>query len=208
MLFFHGNGEIAADYDSLSAIFTECGVSCWIVDYRGYGRSTGNPSYTHMLTDAETLFDDVPHVSEVAGRQFKHLLVMGRSLGSASAIHLAATCTDQLAGLILDSPYADALALVQRLGGPAVSRDGLPGFQDNLDQMRQCALPSLIIHGTHDRIIPISDSEALLNVCPCAGKQLISIAGAGHNDLLMRGFEEYCEALSEHIRITTGHPGA
>ena len=45
MLFFHGNGEIAADYDDLAEFYVGCGVSFWVLDYRGYGRSTGAPSY-------------------------------------------------------------------------------------------------------------------------------------------------------------------
>ncbi|MBT3379386.1 MAG: alpha/beta fold hydrolase [Lentisphaerae bacterium] len=199
MLFFHGNGEIAADYDSLSRLFTQCGTSYWVVDYRRYGRSTGAPSLPHMLADAEVCLNDIPRISQLAGKPFRHILIMGRSLGSAPAIHLAATATDKLAGLILDSPYADGPALIRRLGGPVVSRSDFPASSDNLGKMRQCDLPALIIHGTDDHIIPFSDSEALLDACPCPEKKLLSIEGAGHNDLLVHGLDQYCTAIREHI---------
>jgi len=104
LLFFHGNGEIAADYDSLVRLFTNCGVSYWVMDYRGYGRSTGAPSFSHMIQDAEKVLHDIPRLAKTLGREFRHTIVMGRSLGSASAIHLAATHADVLNGLILDSP--------------------------------------------------------------------------------------------------------
>ena len=60
MLFFHGNGEIAADYDDLAEFYLGCGASFWVVDYRGYGRSTGEPSYSRMIEDAGAVLDDVP----------------------------------------------------------------------------------------------------------------------------------------------------
>ncbi len=60
LLFFHGNGEIAADYDDIASFFTSCGVSFWSVDYRGYGKSTGLPAYSLMFDDAEALLNDIP----------------------------------------------------------------------------------------------------------------------------------------------------
>lgn len=92
LIFFHGNGETAADYDSLVSTYTDAGVSCWIVDYRGYGRSTGAPSFSTMLKDAEAVLADIRRVGAAINRDFRQVIVMGRSLGSASAIHLAATC--------------------------------------------------------------------------------------------------------------------
>ena len=103
LLFFHGNGETAADYDRLRSVYTSCGASFWVVDYRGYGRSTGTPSFSDMLRDAETVLDDVPRMAAHAGRQSTRVVVMGRSLGSAAAIHLAATRPESLAGLVLDT---------------------------------------------------------------------------------------------------------
>ena len=90
MLFFHGNGEIAADYDDLAEFYLGCGASFWVVDYRGYGRSTGEPSYSRMIEDAGAVLDDVPAWAERAEIEPDRILVLGRSLGSASAIYLAA----------------------------------------------------------------------------------------------------------------------
>ncbi len=199
LLFFHGNGEIAADYDTLYPLFTNCGVSFWVVDYRGYGRSTGTPSFSNMLRDAEAVLDDVPRLAKVLGRTFRHIIVMGRSLGSASAIHLASTKASVLKGLILDSPYANGLRLIQRLGGPLLKKQNLPQFQDNSDKMSQCHLPTLIIHGSKDQIIPIADSETLWSVCCSPQKDLIKIEGAGHNNLLRVGLTEYCSNLYRFV---------
>jgi pimeloyl-ACP methyl ester carboxylesterase len=206
LLFFHGNGEIAADYDSLASLYTDCGVSFWVVDYRGYGRSTGTPSFSCMFKDADAILEDVPRICAEIKREFNQIIVMGRSLGSASAIHLASVRSTALAGLILDSPYADGLALIKRIGGPAITREDAPGFLDNIDKMHRCELPTLIIHGTDDQVIPLADAKALFRVCPSEEKRILEVKGAGHNDLLLIGYAEYSKELKEYIgRLAKGN---
>jgi pimeloyl-ACP methyl ester carboxylesterase len=114
-----------------------------------------------------------------------------------------ATWGESLAGLILDSPYADGLALIHRLGGPLLDRTALPGSQDNIDKMAGCTMPCLIIHGTDDRIIPLTDAERLHEVCRSDVKELLKIKGAGHNNLLAVGLSEYFGRLREFI-LTNG----
>jgi len=199
MLFFHGNGEIAADYDALAQFYVRCGVSFWVVDYRGYGRSTGKPVYTRMAQDAEAILQDLPAVTSAAGIDADRIVVMGRSLGSASAIFLAAALPERLNGLVLDSAFAHGPDLIRRIGGPLLSRADLEEQEDNIDQMRRCRLPTLIIHGTEDVIIPVSEARALFAACPSRSKELVEIETAGHNDLLIRGFDRYFDALRSHV---------
>ena len=208
LFFFHGNGEIAADYDDIASFFTDCGVSFWCVDYRGYGKSTGLPAYRLMFDDADALLNDIPLLAQTVGRTFNRILVMGRSLGSASAIFLASRHASQLSGLLLDSPYADGLKLIYRLSGIALNRHDLPDFMDNIDLMRIADLPTLIIHGTVDQIIPISDARVLYNACGNTVKRLVEIEGAGHNDLMFRGADRYWSSVREHIiqTIPKTHP--
>jgi pimeloyl-ACP methyl ester carboxylesterase len=202
LLFFHGNGEIAADSDDITSFFTGCGVSFWCVDYRGYGRSTGLPAYRLMFDDAEAILTDIPRMAQTVGRTFNRILVMGRSLGSASAIFLASRHASKLSGLLLDSPYADGLKLIYRLSGISLNKQDLPEFMDNIDLMRTADLPTLIIHGTIDQIIPISDARALYNACANSARRLLEIEGAGHNDLMFRGGDRYWSSVREHINQT------
>jgi len=201
ILFFHGNGEIAGDYDDLARFYVACGASFWVVDYRGYGRSTGTPSYTHMFTDAEAIFHDVDKMERSNGRSFHRRLIMGRSLGSASAIYLASTHPDRVKGLILDSPFADGPALISRLGGPKVSTESIVG-KDNGDLIKAVLAPCLILHGGQDWIIPIRDAETLYENCPSLKKKLIKIDAAGHNDLLVLGFDTYFKEIKGLIEST------
>lgn len=204
MLFFHGNGEIAADYDDLAEFYVGCGVSFWVLDYRGYGRSTGESSYSRMAEDAEAVLADVAAAAEQAGIDPERIVVMGRSLGSAAAIHLASAHPERLQGLVLDSPFAHGPELIRRIGGPQLTESDLTGFVDNIDRMGRCRLPTLIIHGTEDVIIPVSDARELYEVCTSRFKELIEIEGAGHNDLLMRGFDRYFAAVRSHVERITG----
>jgi pimeloyl-ACP methyl ester carboxylesterase len=204
LIFFHGNGEIAADYDDIASYFTSCGVSFWIVDYRGYGRSSGSPAYPFMFEDAEAVLNDISRLEQTVGRTFGRVLVMGRSLGSASALYLASRHAQQLDGLLLDSPYADGLKLIYRLSGVLVRKEDIAGFVDNIDYMRTVTLPTLIIHGTIDQIIPLSDARALIDACGNSGKKLVEIEGAGHNDLMFRSGMIYWESI---CLITGSLPG-
>jgi len=78
----------------------------------------------------------------------------------------------------------------------------LPDFMDNFDLMRAADLPTLIIHGTIDQIIPISDARALYNACRNPVRRLIEIEGAGHNDLMFVCGDRYWSSLREHITQT------
>jgi len=115
ILFFHGNGEIVSDYDDFAPLFLNLGFNFIPVDYRGYGFSTGSPSVSSMMCDCHAAFSYIKDwflTEQMSGP----LLVMGRSLGSASALELAAHYSDQIAGLILDSGFAHTRPLLENLG--------------------------------------------------------------------------------------------
>ncbi len=196
LLFFHGNGEIVADYEDLGPIYTKLGFNFLPVDYRGYGRSTGTPTVSAMMADGHVIL-------AFAGEWLpKHgftgsLVVMGRSLGSASALELAAGHPDQIHGLIIESGFAYAGPLLTLLG---VNLQALGFTEDrgprNLDKIKQWTKPLLVIHAEHDQIIPLAEGLELYEACPSRQKTLLKVAGAGHNDVLAAGFAAYMEAVS------------
>jgi hypothetical protein len=106
LLLFHGNGELAADYNQVAGLFTELGFSLLVMDYRGYGISDGEPSTRHLLADAVTIFDALPELLPKYGSHPKQTFVMGRSLGSAAACELAQRRGERLAGLVIESGFA------------------------------------------------------------------------------------------------------
>lgn len=204
MIFFHGNGKIAAEYDDLAEFYVNCGVSFWVLDYPGYGQSTGEPVFSRLAMDAEAVLADVSSTARRAGIDASRILIMGRSLGSAPAVYLASIYSQRLSGLVLDSPFAHGLELVHRLGGPQLAREDIKDFSDNIDRMKQCDLPALIIHGTQDGVIPVSDARELYEACPNPTKELIEIEPAGHNDLLTWEFERYFKAIRDFVGRVAG----
>ncbi len=197
ILFFHGNGEIAADYDDLGPIFTQqMGVNFWVVDYRGYGQSGGTPTVASMLNDSHLIL-------EYALKQLYHsslkspMIVMGRSLGSASALELVQNHPNAIQGLIIESGFAHAGPLLKLLGASSKRVDALEkdGFS-NISKIRAFTKPTLVIHAQFDHIIPFSDGQALYDASPTAQKRLLQIPNANHNDIFARGLEEYLSAIA------------
>ncbi len=196
ILFFHGNGEVVADYDDIGLLFNRLGINFMAADYRGYGCSDGSPTVAAMMADCHRIFDFV-EAWKMKNGFTGPLIVMGRSLGSASALELAAACGDRIDGLVLESGFAWAGPLLRLLG---VDPDRI-GFNEsngfaNLDKIRTFVKPTLIIHAEFDHIIPFSDGKALFNASGAKEKFLLTIPGANHNDIFMRGLDRYLEAIS------------
>ena len=199
ILFFHGNGEIVADYDDFGQMLNQLGINFLAVDYRGYGRSTGNPTVSAMMRDCHIIFDYV--IQWLNNQAYQGpLLLMGRSLGSASVLELAFHYAHQINGLIVESGFAYAGPLLQLLGinTTAIGFEEKHGFR-NVDKIASFEKPTLVIHAEQDHIIPFSDGQTLFDACGAPQKSLLKIPGANHNDILMRGFKDYMAAIQELV---------
>jgi len=195
ILFFHGNGEIVADYDELAPFYARQGVNFFPVDYRGYGRSTGAPTVSAMMQDCHTVLAFARQWLPDTGYRGP-LMVMGRSLGSASALELASAYPAEVKALIVESGFAYAGPLLQLLGVnlAAIGFQEMAGFR-NVDKIRAYPGPTLIIHAEHDHIIPMSDGQALYDASAAFHKTLLKIPHANHNDILLQGFTAYMAAI-------------
>jgi len=195
LLFFHGNGEIVADYNDLGHLYARMGINFLPVDYRGYGQSTGSPTVTAMMRDCHIIFNYMK--SRLAEKRCTGpFLVMGRSLGSASALELASHYRDQIDGLIVESGFAYAGPLLRLLG---INMEALgikeeEGFR-NIDKIRIYDKPTLVIHAEYDHIISFREGQLLFDACQAEDKRLIKIAGANHNDIFIRGMSLYMESI-------------
>lgn len=203
ILFFHGNGETVADYGEMGLVYNRMGINFLPVDYRGYGRSTGTPTVTGMMRDSHYIFQYVRRWLSKKG--FDGLLfVMGRSLGSASALEIAAAYPEAVDGLIIESGFADTMRLLGVLGINAESLGIRPEqAPNNLDTMKLIAGPTLVLHAEFDHIIPFDDGVALYNACPSATKELIKIPGADHNTIFHYGTVPYLEGIASLIGQAT-----
>ena len=133
--------------------------------------------------------------SGFAGSRF----IMGRSLGSASAIELASSYPNDFRGLVIESGFCDISDLLGRIGISLKMPDGEKYFSPGFDRVRKIKLPVLIIHGEWDSIVPLAEGEKIYNNIGSADKTMLVIDGADHNTIFMVGTDQYLEALSAFV---------
>ncbi len=199
LLYYHGNGEIAADYDDLADLYNQLGISLLVIDYRGYGTSTGAPTAASLLADAHALWSGIGNIFAEHELAPTAIYVMGRSLGSVPAIELAAHAGDRLAGLIIESGFSDTFGLLGRLGVRAQGADEQRDGFGNGFKMEKVTLRTLILHGENDILIPPDDGKTLYAHCAAQDKRLVLIPRAGHNDIMMIGMQQYFAAIREFV---------
>ncbi|MBN1832820.1 MAG: alpha/beta hydrolase [Deltaproteobacteria bacterium] len=201
ILFFHGNGEIVADYDDMGRIYNEMGLNFIPVDYRGYGRSNGSPTVTSMMRDAHVIFEWVQNWMTKNGHKGP-FMVMGRSLGSASALELAAHYPDRMDGLIIESGFSHVIPLLELLGLhiEALGIREKEGSR-NIDKIKSFHKPTLIIHAEYDHIIPFTQGQDLYDASPADDKRMLKIPRADHNTLFHYGMTEYLNAIKAFVDI-------
>lgn len=198
ILFFHGNGEMVSDYDYIAPAYNELGINLFVADYRGYGSSSGTPSFATMVSDAHTIFRaliDILQRSHYTGGLF----IMGRSLGSISAIELASCYQEQVKGLVIESGFASLGKLLSLLGFSLEALGLKEAESPQLAKIRAITLPTLIIHGEYDSLIPASEARDLFQNLASEDKSLLIIPKAGHNDIMLLGMEQYFAAIAKFI---------
>ncbi|MCU0515465.1 MAG: lysophospholipase [Oscillatoria sp. Prado101] len=205
ILFFHGHAEIAADYDAFADFYIQMGITFLAIDYRGYGASDGTPTASNLLCDALKIFlaaDRIFHSNRLAP---KELYVMGRSLGSAAAFEVAVHAADKLAGLIVESGFAETKTLLERLGMPVNELDEKrDGFANSI-KISRIPIPTLIIHGKEDSLIPPAQAQELYRRSAAQKKQLVLIPRGNHNTLTIAGISK--QGKSPYFEAIRGFAG-
>jgi pimeloyl-ACP methyl ester carboxylesterase len=175
VLYFHGNTRSIKGWSRYAKDFYRYNYDVVLVDYRGFGKSTGKRSEERMLKDMQFVYDTL------AVRYHEHhIIVYGRSLGSGFATKIASDNKPRY--LILDAPYYNFKKVVERFL-PLLPMRMLLRFHLRTDKwIRHVNCHTYIIHGTKDWLIPISNSEKLQAINP-RKITLIRIEGGRHNNL-------------------------
>jgi pimeloyl-ACP methyl ester carboxylesterase len=134
-----------------------------------------------------------------AGGYTGPLFLMGRSLGSLSAVELAANSPEHFKGLIIESGFASAGRLLGYLM-PTLRSADVAGFEKaNLEKLGTITMPLLLLHGQYDEVIPHEQAQVCFENVGSEDKRLLTIPGAGHNDILLLGMREYFAAIREFV---------
>ena len=200
ILFFHGNGEVAPEYDGISSLYNHIGLNLFVADYRGYGKSHGEPSISALAEDSYTTLAALEGM--LKEQEYNpSIYVMGRSLGAYCAVEIAAGARESIKGMILESGSADVGGMPQRLGiadKPAIARL----IQEHWARVQSIDTPLLTIHGDRDMLVPISHAEELYEAVASTDKTFFTIPGAGHNDIMYVDTDSYFRAIRDFVRRT------
>jgi hypothetical protein len=171
VIFAHGNGELIDHWPDELAGFSRMGIGVLLVEYPGYGRSTGSPSQERIGQAFEQAYDALVSRKDV---DRSRVILFGRSIGAGAVSTLAARRPS--AALILMSAFTSARSFAPSYGVPGfLIRDPF----DNLDAVRRYQGPVLVIHGKEDEIIPYSHGLALSRA---ARRARMITYDCGHND--------------------------
>jgi len=201
IIYFHGNGEVVSDYDEVAPFYFKYKLNLVVADYRGYGASTGTPTLAFVAHDAPILFHAIR--DELAMRSLRSdVRVMGRSLGSISALELAASHGDAIRGLVIESGFPSVSRLITHLSIPAQGIDLDKHYRECLAMIQAISLPVLIIHGEYDNLVPLEEAETLYANIGSSEKELLIITSATHNDIMFVGLKQYMEAIRKFVEKT------
>jgi fermentation-respiration switch protein FrsA (DUF1100 family) len=191
--YFHGNGGHIGYRAERLRRFARYGYGVLMLEYRGYGGNQGTPNEAGLLTDGAGALDFLIGGGVPSAR----VALYGESLGSGVAVPLAAQ--REVAGLILEAPFTSVAEVAQYhysfMPAAAMVWDRF----DSLSWISKVRAPMLILHGEHDRIVPIRFGRALFNAAP-EPKEFWSAREAGHETLAQFGaFEAVLSFLERRI---------
>jgi len=196
ILFLHGNaGNISHRGESI-AIFHRLGLNVLIVDYRGYGKSSGQPTERGLYRDALTAWR---YLTNTRGVDPRHIVVFGRSLGGAVAAELASRVKP--GALILESTFDSARSMAHA-AFPLLSRLMVLryGF-DTRSRVRRVHCPLLVVHSAEDDIIPYYMGTRIFEAAK-QPKEMLTLHG-DHNTGFVQSQPEYEHALGAFLAAHT-----
>ena len=173
VLYFHGNMTNIERYASFSQVFTKNNYEVWMIDYPGYGKTTGKRTEQTMYEDA-TLFYDLA----IKKTTSEKIIIYGKSLGTGVASYLASikSCNH----LVLETPYYSMTSMARNyapLYPVSLIRYSFPVYQ----YLKAVKAPITIFHGTSDKVVPYKQSQKLRKEMPVI--ELITVPGGTHNNL-------------------------
>lgn len=194
ILFFYGNGETAVDYDGIAPLYNQIGLNFFASDYRGYGKSGGFPTFSSMLLDAHQVLEALGGILK-AGQYTGPIFVMGRSMGRHPAFELAANRPNAISGLIVESGRPTLGQFIHGLEDTQ-AQSLETAYQDKVHSIN---IPVLVIHGARDTLAPVEQAASMFQGFASQDKRMITIPGAGHNDLLNLGLNQYFAAIRDFV---------
>jgi fermentation-respiration switch protein FrsA (DUF1100 family) len=193
-LAFHGNASNIANRGEVYRFLSKLPVNVLAVEYRGYGRSGGEPSEQGFYQDAHAAYD---YLLRSRGIRPEAIVAFGQSLGSAVAVDLATQ--RKVRGIILEAPFPSARAVAKKAypflpGAGWVAKSKF----DTARKLAGLAVPILVVHCTNDPVIPSPLSEEVFRAAR-EPKSFLEIPGMCHEEASQVSPERYAARLQEFL---------
>ena len=193
--YFHGNADNLHRWGKIAVDFTKFGYDVLVMDYRGYGKSSGPRNEEYLYSDAQFFYD---FAKENYGEN--KIIVYGRSLGGAFATKIAGENQPKM--VILEATFYNLQDIVNRwLPGKVtdkVSPKMTYHFLSNQNILK-VKVPLYHFHGTKDSVVPLKSGKKLFEVFekehPKIPKKFIEIKGGTHEDLIK--YDEFIEEMKK-----------
>lgn len=192
LLYFHGNAGNMSDRVESVKMLHSLRLNVFIIDYRGYGQSSGSPSEAGTYRDARAAWY---YLTETRNISAENILLYGRSLGGAVAIELATRV--QPGAMIIGSTFTSARDMARKMF-PYVPVGILMSISYNSEErIENINIPTLFTHSVNDDLIPFELGNRLYNAAN-EPKRFVELQG-GHNDNVFVSREKYLSAIDNFI---------
>ena len=190
LLWFHGNaGSLEHRYEDLRGLVA-AGLEVLVVDYRGYGRSTGSPSEEGLYLDARASLD---YLESELGTDPGRVVLLGRSLGGAVAVELATE--RKVRGVVIESSFTSLADMAKRVVRWFPAHWFAKSEFGTEERLVTLTVPVLLFHGTADEVVPFDHGETLAAAGAGLDLEFVPVEGAGHNDVSTTMGREYFDRV-------------
>ncbi len=203
-IYFHGGGESSDSFDKEAEAFNQVGINVFLTSQRGFGKSTGTPSISALISDACMQYSKA--IEWLKAKSYTGaIVVMGRSLGSVCALDVVHNNPDTIKAMILESAFCETLPLLTAIGAGKAA-DGISeddGF-NNLQKIAEIKVPTILFHGSRDVVVPVPQVEKLQAASGAKNKQFLIIPGAEHDTVSQTAGNLYFSTIKGFVDTICG----
>lgn len=186
VLFFHGSGGNVSSYTFMVKPLVDAGYQVMMIDFRGYGKSSGTPTHQNIQSDGQKFLEYALSLPQTTG---KPVIIYGASMGSQIATHLAKNNPTVIEALILDGAMSSHADIASHFSPEnAAMIQSIPFPYSAKEDVKTLTMPKLFIHSAADKMIPIAQAQIIFDNAP-EPKKFLTYEGDHLEGMVKNGSE-------------------